>query len=125
MKTYSVIYAEDVPHYATVEIQAASDAEAVAIAKAQHTGDLDFGSPDWGNPILRRIVSIENGNYIGVASDISLDTYQLLVDSKVRDAIQYALECLCAFKPDWLVNKGLNVAVEKLEAARVELGGAA
>jgi hypothetical protein len=125
MKTYTVLYAEDVPHYATVEIQAASDEEAVAVAKARHSGDLDFDSPDWENPILRRIVSIEDPNYIGVAGDISLDAHQLLTDSKVRDAIQYALECLGSFKADWLNIHGLKVAVEQLEAAYIELGGSA
>jgi hypothetical protein len=125
MKTYSVLYAEDVPHYATLEIQAASDEEAITAAKARHTGDLDFDSPDWESPILRRIVSIEDANYIGVAGDIPLDAHQLLTDSKARDAIQCALECLGSFKADWITSHGLNVVVEKLEAAYAELGGAA
>ena len=34
MKTYSVLYAEDVPHYGTAEIEAENDAEAIAKAKA-------------------------------------------------------------------------------------------
>jgi len=94
MKTYSVLYAEDVPHYAAVEIQADDTEHAITAARARHTGDLDFDSPDWENPILRRIVSIEDANCIGVAGDIPLDGQQLLTDSKVRDAIQNALECL-------------------------------
>jgi hypothetical protein len=125
MKTYIVLYAEDVPHYCTVEIQAAGHDDAINAAKARHTGDLDFDDPDWENPILRRIVNIQDSNYVDIANDIPLDGHQLLIGSTVRDAIQYALECLGNFKVDWLANHGLGIAVEKLAAANAELGGAA
>jgi hypothetical protein len=126
MKPYSVLYAEDVPHYCTVEIEAESDEDALRKAK-RHPGteDLGFDDPDWNNPICFRIVHILDSNSVAVAQDISLDGHRLLTDSKVRDAVQYALECLGSFKADWLANHGLNVAVEKLEAAYAELGGAA
>jgi hypothetical protein len=123
MKTYTVLYAEDVPHYTSVEIQAASQDEAINAAKARHTGDLAFDDPDWENPILRRIVHIQDSNCVDIANDISLDGYQLLTGSTVADAIQYALQCLGNFKPDWLANHGLTVIVETLEAAYIELGG--
>ncbi len=32
MPTYSVLYAEDVPHYATVDIEAGDDAKAIELA---------------------------------------------------------------------------------------------
>jgi hypothetical protein len=125
MKTYSILYAEDVPHYATAEIEADNDAEAIAKAKRlSNMGDLEFSDPDWENPIIRRVVNIEDCNCITVANDISLDGHQLLVDSKVRDAIQYALECLGNFKADWLTKHGLKVAIERLESAYTEVGGA-
>ena len=50
MKTYTVLYAEDVPHYATVELQAANTEDAIRAARARHTGDLDFDTPDWKIP---------------------------------------------------------------------------
>lgn len=125
MKTYTVLYAQDVPNYSAVEIQAATDEEAIAAAKARHTGDMDFEDPDWENPILRRIVHIQDNNYIDIANDIPLDRHQLLTDSKVNDAIQYALECLGSFKADWLANHGLTIVLEKLGAAYIEVGGAA
>lgn len=56
---------------------------------------------------------------------ISLDNTLLLTGSDVRDAIQYALECLGNFKSDWLASHGLSVVVEKLEVAYAEVGGAA
>jgi hypothetical protein len=126
MKPYSVLYAEDVPNYCTAEIEAENDQDVLNKAKTHaNTGDLEFNDPDWSNPILRRIVHILDGNSVAVAQDISLDGHHLLTDSKVRDAVRYALECLGSFKADWLTNHGLNVAVEKLEAAYAELGGAA
>jgi hypothetical protein len=126
MKTYSVLYAEDVPNYAIAEMEAEDDRAAIGIAKQFHaTGDLAFGDADWENPILRRIVHIEDADGNIVASDIQLDNYTLLTDCKVRDAIQYVLECLSNFKADWLAAHGLKVAFETLESAYAELGGAA
>jgi hypothetical protein len=123
MKTYTVLYAEDVPNYCTVEIQAETDAKAVVAAKARHNRDLQFEDADWENPILRRIVHILDFNCVAVAQDVPLDGHQLLADSKVRDAVQYALESLLLFKRDRLSTHGLNVALEKLETAYAELGG--
>ncbi|MCL5670811.1 MAG: hypothetical protein M1423_05865 [Acidobacteria bacterium] len=42
MKTYTVLYAEDVPHYGTAEIEAENDAE--AIARASTITDEDIGN---------------------------------------------------------------------------------
>jgi hypothetical protein len=49
----------------------------------------------------------------------------LITGSAVRDAIQYALECLGSFKADWIASHGLKPVVEKLEVAYAELGDAA
>ncbi len=124
MKTYTALFAEDVSHHCAVEIQAETSEQAIRQAKGYHGKfDMHFDDPDWNNPILQRIVHILDDNRVEIANYISLDGHQLLTDSKVRDAIQYALECLGNFKADWLTNHGLNVAVEKLEAAYAEVGG--
>jgi hypothetical protein len=90
---------------------------------------MDFGDvqldPEWNNTFCKRIVHIEDDAGKTIVNDISLDGSILLTGPEVRDAIQYALECLASFKPDWLSNHGLNVMVEKLQAAYSEVGGAA
>jgi hypothetical protein len=57
MKTYTVLFAEDVPHYGTAEIQAENDAAAIEAAKAY---DLSAVTTDaeWGNSACKRIVDI-------------------------------------------------------------------
>ena len=77
MKTYTILLAQNIPHYGTTEIQAADAAEAVERAK-----DLDFDNflliePDWENPVCRRIVSITDDTGVEVAHDIVLDGYVL------------------------------------------------
>jgi hypothetical protein len=123
MKTYTVLYAEEVPHYATVEIEADNDQDATERAKAHDFGDAPLEA-DRNNAVSRRIVHIEDvaGNTPG--HNISLDNTLLLCGSEARDAIRYALECLGNFKADWLANHGLTVLVERLELAYAEAGGA-
>ena len=126
MKTYSVLYAADVPHYATFEVQADTAEAAILAAKASiNAGDVVLADPDWDNTILERIVHIEDEAGKEVANDVALDNKTLLTGSAVRDAIQYALECLGSFKADWIATHGLKPAAERLEAAYAELGGAA
>ena len=74
MKTYSVLYAEDVPHYGTAEIEAENDAEAIAKAKA---GTFETDDPDWNNTICKRIVRIEDPEGKLIAVDVALDDYML------------------------------------------------
>jgi hypothetical protein len=80
MKTYTVLYAEDVPHYGTAEIEAANDAE--AIAKASAISDEDLGNttidPDHCSSVCKRIVHIQDAEGNDVAHDISLDAYTLI-----------------------------------------------
>jgi hypothetical protein len=126
MKTYSVLYAADVPHCATFEVQAGTaDAATVAAVASITAGDVLLADPDWDNTILERIVHIEDEAGKAVANDVPLDNRTLITGSAVRDAIQYALECLASFKTDWIASHGLKPAVEKLEAAYAELRGAA
>ena len=70
MKTYSVLYAEDVPHYCAAEVEAENDDGALEKAKDHpNTGHLNFDDPDWNNPVCFRIVHIEdeNGNTVFVS----------------------------------------------------------
>jgi len=71
MKTYTVIYAEDVPHYAQAEIEARGPKD--AIAKARKIDNFTAYDPDWDNAVSRRIVSIEGPDGAIVAEDIALD----------------------------------------------------
>jgi len=72
MKTYSVLFAEDVPHYGVAEIEAEDDAAALELAKAY---DLSLVTNDgqWGNSVCKRIVNIENSEGNIVIEDIALD----------------------------------------------------
>jgi phosphoribosylformylglycinamidine (FGAM) synthase PurS component len=80
MKTYSVLYAEDVPHYGSMEIAAENDAE--AIAKAQAISEEDLGNttidPVHSNSVCKRIVHIEDPEGKHIAADIPLDGYTLI-----------------------------------------------
>lgn len=78
MKTYTVIYAEDVPHYACGEIEARSAKEAIAKARKVDTEMFSAYDPDWNNAVCRRIVSIEDDKGNDVARDLSLDNYRLI-----------------------------------------------
>jgi hypothetical protein len=73
MKTYTVLYAEDVPHYGATEIEAENDAEAIAMAKA---ADFDTDDPDWNNTVCKRIVHIEGPEGI-IAEDVPLNDWFL------------------------------------------------
>src|SRR5690242_4286649 len=80
MKTYSVLYAEDVSHYGSTQIAAENDAEAIATAKGISEDDLCniAVDPDHGNTSCKRIVHIldPEGQYI--AADIPLDGYTII-----------------------------------------------
>ena len=86
MKTYSVLYAEDVPHYGTAEIEAENDAEAIAKAKA---GPFETDDPDWNNTVCRRIVHIEGPAGI-IAEDVPLDTCTLIYGEDKRQRSESA-----------------------------------
>ena len=79
MKTYTILYAEDVPHYGTVEIEANNDAEAIAKAKAISHEDLGNTTidPDHCNSVSKRIVHIQDAGGNDVAHDVRLDNYSL------------------------------------------------
>jgi hypothetical protein len=72
MKTYTVLFAEDVPHYGTAEIQAEDDAAALELAKAYDLSEVT-NDPAWEYSACKRIVHIEDppGNII--FEEIALD----------------------------------------------------
>jgi predicted metal-binding protein len=83
MKTYTVIFAQDVPHYGLVEIAARNDKDAIVKAKA-HWRSIESGKkpwpltePDYDSAILARIVQITHDDGTEVAADIALDNYRL------------------------------------------------
>jgi hypothetical protein len=72
MKTYTVLFAEDVPHYGAAQIEAENDAAAVEAAKAFDLSDVT-DDPAWEYSVCRRIVNIEDTDGEIIAEEISLD----------------------------------------------------
>ena len=108
MKTYTVLYAEDVPHYGTREFEAADDALALQRATditpeamSKYTGD-----PDHSQTLCRRIVHIEDPDGKHIAADVPLDEYTLIHGKdkgricEAAPALLKALETIAAI-PLW------------------------
>jgi hypothetical protein len=76
LKTYTVVFAEDVPHYGSTEIEATDDAHALATAQSFDTSGLYYEG-SWDSSVCKRIVSIEDSSGAPVANDIALDNYFL------------------------------------------------
>jgi len=116
MKTYEVLYAEDVPHYGVREIEAADDRLAIQKAcditpesMSRYTND-----PDHDNPCCRGIVHIEGPDGV-IAENISLDDFHLCrAEAGLRlkiDAAEAMFEALQAqemaeFDPEAARRKG-------------------
>jgi hypothetical protein len=87
MKTYTVLFAHDVPHYGSVEIDATGDVEALAEARAHwERVQRDRDEEPWplteaqhDSAVLARIVEITDETGRQVAADVRLDTYLLSV----------------------------------------------
>ena len=87
MKTYTVLFARDVPHYGSVEVNATGDVDALAKAKVhwkrvQRDRDEEpwpFTEAQHDSAVLARIVEIIDETGRQVAADIRLDTYLLSV----------------------------------------------
>lgn len=100
-KTYSVLYAEDVPHYGTLEIEAATDAQAIAAAKTIGTDPLrnTTTDPDFFNTVCKRIVHIEDEDGETIAENIPLDDFHLCkADESRRRKIDAAQEMFDALE---------------------------
>ncbi len=85
MKTYTVLFAQDVPHYGQVEITATGDEEALAKARLywkRVQGDKEpwpLYDAQHDTAILDRIVEINDETGRQIAADIRLDTYHLTI----------------------------------------------
>jgi hypothetical protein len=75
MKTYTIIYAEDVPHYGVREIEAPDDKAAIAMAISIDPGVMSAYTldPDYNHTQRRRVVTID-GPEGTIAVDIELDS---------------------------------------------------
>ena len=119
MKTYSILFAEDVPHYGTAVIEAENDSAALEAAKAYDLSEVT-SDPAWEYSICKRIVHIEDGDGNDIAHDIPLDGYSPRSES-VRDKTLFdaAPELLAAAQlviERW-ANGDLADAVRQLDAA--------
>lgn len=79
MKSYTVLFAEDVPHYGSVTVVAENDASALAHAKAfwRDAKARPTVDPDWSGSVCHRIVHIEDESGRVVAVDVALDDFVL------------------------------------------------
>jgi len=97
MKTYSILYAQEVPHYTAHEIQAENDAQAVELAKAFDWSALP-SDPDYSSAVLRRIVYIEDAAASEIVDEgIALDDWRLSESRQkhaLHDAVLDMLEAL-------------------------------
>lgn len=97
MKTYTVLYAEEVPHYGIDTIEATDDTAAIVLAKAQPLTGITL-DPDYENAICKRIVHIEDAAGNIIATDIALDNcfirYGGEPERKLCDLASHYLEAL-------------------------------
>lgn len=93
MKAYTVLFAQDVPHYGSVEIEASSDEEALEAAKALDPSEI-AADPLFENAVCKRIVSIEDPDGGMPFSDVPLDGHFLGLEKERAEMLE-ALE-LCA-----------------------------
>jgi hypothetical protein len=85
MKTYTALFAQDVPHYGQVEITASDDEDALAKARA-YWKRVQLDKEPWPldeaqheSAVLDRVVEITDETGRQVAGDIRLDTYLLTI----------------------------------------------
>jgi hypothetical protein len=123
MKTYTVLFAEDIPHYGSTDIEAADDTHALAIAESLDMIGLYYEG-SWDGAVCKRIVSIEDSSGVAIANDIPLDNYFLRnggqADRSLCEAapdllevVRYTTQVLSDFTPDALRNLGLDALFEK------------
>ncbi len=92
MKTYQVLFAEDVPHYGVADIEAEDDAAALEAAKAYDLSEITT-DPEWENSVCKRIVYIKDAEDNMMFHDVPLDNHFLGLDGERAEMLQ-ALE-LC------------------------------
>jgi hypothetical protein len=126
MKTYAILFAEDVPHYGFAEIEAEDDAAAIEAAKDYDLSEVTT-DPEWENSMCKRIVHIEGPDGKTIAADVALDDCFLRRGEKDRILCDAAADLLAAAKKvvsRW--EKGdLAGAVRELDAAIAKATGGA
>jgi len=130
MKTYTVLYAVDVPHYGAHEIQAENDDAAIEAAIALHKqGSVTFNDPQWSSSVCARIVQIEDEAGAIIDEDRPIDDYflrsggakaRLLCDhaEEMLKMLQEALDCFERISDTLYSEDATPVTV--LEAREVE-----
>jgi hypothetical protein len=101
VKTYTAHYAEDVPHYATVELTAATDDAAIALAKALTSDDqqIQMFDADWSAAVCRRIVQIEAPDGTIIAEDLALDECRIVTRPDPHTlSLGEAMTALCVWE---------------------------
>jgi hypothetical protein len=129
MKTYTVIFAQDVPHYGTVDIEAESDDQAIEAARI-YWRDVEndpVNDPDWNSSVSKRIVEITDESGKSIANDVRLDSYNLerATDEEIKirahakellESFERAFEILEGIADKLLYDEGLPVtAIESRE----------
>ncbi len=113
MKTYKVLYAEDVPHYAFGEVEARNDKAALRKARKMDTSEFTSYDPDWDHSVCKRIVLIEDEDYNEIAHDIPLDDFHLRRGGDAdRRLCEAAADSLAALKALIEQAKTLRDAIE-------------
>jgi hypothetical protein len=115
---YSVLFAEDVPHYGTVEIEADNDQEAIERARAYDFGDVALEA-EWNNSACKRIIHIEDPEGKIVADDISLDGVFIRDGGedamRLCDSAEEMLKALEAgYSKGWVHNAAITEDIEAL-----------
>ena len=126
MKTYSVLFAEDVPHYGLVDIKAEDNAAALRAAIAYDLTQVTTG-PDHKFGVCQRIVHIEDEEGNIIAEDIPLDDCFLRAGGEpfrlLCDSAPGMLEALRRAR-DYLFDRGIDVPEYVTEAIARAEGGA-
>ena len=92
MRTYTILFAQDIPHYGSVEIEAKNDADALRRAK-KYWRDVKIGAETWplndaqyDSAVSARIVLIyDEAGEREMAHDVRLDDYILVQARTARD----------------------------------------
>ncbi len=92
MKAYTVLFAEDVPHYGAAEIEAEDDAAALEVAKAYDLSEVT-NDPEWENSVCKRIVHIEDAEGKTIFHDVPLDNYFLGLDGERAEMLDALALC--------------------------------
>ncbi|HEY7330700.1 MAG TPA: hypothetical protein VH592_23875 [Gemmataceae bacterium] len=104
------------PFIATIDINADTPQEAIAIVRGQLGTLLDTAEECNGNYPWDQFAAYgDNGNELLRVLDESARLHEAA--PKLRETLLYVAQELAGFKPDYLRQIGLNVALEQVEKA--------